>query len=197
MAMTLRARFVTSNVTLCAFTLALAVVLCHNWLGMALQRHHDHQLQESAERIIERIDNKSLERGPVAEAVHSSGVESTMTMVLVRNGQELIYNSSVLHRSDDALGHNDALAEAATLSTPLARFLTLTLDESELARFVSIPIKQTGGVVQVGVALGDVAAWLHSVEFWAAILVPVLLVVTSVGSWLLADRVLRPTRLSV
>jgi len=193
MPLTLRARFVIANVAFCALSVGGSAVLCHTWVGMALERHHDDQLHESAERVMESLAGKPLDRATVADTIRSSGVESNLTTVLVWSvNRELIYESPTIQGSAPPFSRNDALVQATTVGVSERRFLTLTLRDRELVRFVSVPIRAGEGHVQVGIVLGDVNDWLHSVELWSVVLIPLFLALTSLAAWIVADRVLRP-----
>lgn len=189
MSMTARTRLMIWHVVLYALTLGLAAALCHGWVRVALDRHHDDQLLESAGLLAASIETLATDRESVASAVRSSGMESHLTVVLVRaTSGELIYESSVFHIKDPTIGRQEALSQAVVDRPGSPRFLTVTFDQSHVVRFVSVPIRSGGLYLQLGMLAGDVESWVHSIEFWSLILVPMILVLTSLSSWISAGR---------
>ena len=191
MSMNARARLMIWHVVLYTLTLAVVAALCHGWVRMALDRHHDDQLSESGDRLAASLENVSMDRDSVATAVRSSGIESRLTAVLVRNASgEMIYTSSVFHVTEPAIARQDVLSQAVVDRPELPRFLTATFENSDIVRFVSVPVRSRTAYVQVGILVGDVESWLHSIEFWSFILIPAILVLTSLSGWFIIGRVL-------
>jgi signal transduction histidine kinase len=59
-------------------------------------------------------------------------------------------------------------------------------------RFICSPIGDGAAYVQIGDPVGDVQATLHAIAEVALPLLPVLLLLSSAGGWLMANRALRP-----
>jgi signal transduction histidine kinase len=113
---------------------------------------------------------------------------------MVRDGSgELIYRSPLLHVAEPSIGHHEALIHAAAKATTAPEFFTVTLERTGLVRFVCTPINGLqAAYVQIGNPLGDVPETLHAVAIASAILVPVVVLLTSFGGWLIAGRALAP-----
>jgi signal transduction histidine kinase len=79
--------------------------------------------------------------------------------------------------------------------TPLAtrEYFTVTLERTGAVRFICAPVERTpAAYVQVGNALGDVPATMRAVALASLALVPLVLLLTSVGGWMIAGRALEP-----
>ena len=113
---------------------------------------------------------------------------------MVRDGSgELIYRSPLLQVAEPSIGHHEALIHAAAKATTEPEFFTVTLERTGLVRFICTPIDgPRAAYVQIGNPLGDVPETLHAVAIASAILVPVVVLLTSFGGWLMAGRALAP-----
>lgn len=187
----LRTKFLIWHIVLCTLILVAAAGWLHSWIGFALERHHDHVLEDSARRVVSSLSDKPLEPASLAASIRSLGVESNLTVVLVRNGNgDVIYPSPDLQSPVTGIGRQQELARAVADAPDSIRFITMTFHESEAVRFVSMPIRPRVAYAQVGVLLGDVGGWLHSVEFWSWIVIPLFVAITSLAAWFVAGRAL-------
>ena len=69
----------------------------------------------------------------------------------------------------------------------------MTLERTGAVRFICTPIDRTPpAYVQVGNALGDVPTTMHAIAIASFVLVPLVLLLTSIGGWTIAGRALDP-----
>lgn len=113
---------------------------------------------------------------------------------MVRNDRgDLIYRSPLLQVAEPSIGHHEALIHAAANGPRDPEFFTVALERSGPVRFICTPIERSpAGYVQIGNALGDVPTTMRAVALASAILVPIVVLLTSFGGWLIAGRALRP-----
>jgi len=184
-----RTYFVASNVVAVSAALLLSLAVGHRWLGLALERHHDHQLLEAAQRVVALLDRGPLEEASVATAIRNSRVEFSSTLVFLRrDGGELIYPRAVADEPGSEFRDNPALIQIVSERAPEPRFLTVAAPDSEMGRFVSIPLLSGAAHLQVGILLGDTGSWLHAVEFWSLFVIPMLIVLTFFAARFVAGR---------
>jgi hypothetical protein len=189
-----RTRLTSWHAVIFGLTIGAAAVFLHFWVSMALDRHHDDQLHEIADRIAASLKGAPLDRASVANIVRDSGAESRFTMVVVRNANgEVAYESQASKESVSAASIQPALLDLIKDRPADARFLRVALRESESARFVSVPSGGGDTYVQVGILLGDVGSWLHSIEFWSIFLIPGVVALTSFLFWRISGRLLDPS----
>ena len=189
---TLRARLALWYVVALTFTLTAFAFLLYTWLSQTLHRHHDEELQANALRVSNILSAVPVDQEPIAQALRA--LDSVPRMVMVRNRRgELIYRSPLLQVAEPTIGEHEALVHAAVHAPSDPEFFTATLERLGLVRFICTPI---GGdepaYLQVGNPLGDVPATLDAVTTASIVLVPIIVIVTSFGSWLIAGRALAP-----
>ena len=189
---TLRARLTAWYVAAVALTLTAFALLMYVWLSGTLSRHHDPELLATADRVARLLRGVPLDEAHVASAIGAS--EGAPRLLMVRDGAgELIYRSPMLALAEPTIGHHEALVHAVTMGLTAPEFFTVTLERSGPVRFICTPIGgKPAAYVQVGNGLGEVPATLHSVAIASVTLIPVVVVLTSFGGWIIARRALAP-----
>lgn len=189
---TLRARLTLWYVAALSVALTAFAILLYAWLGSTLYRHHDGDLRASSDRIARLLTNVPLNDPAVAAAL--KGMDAAPRLLMVRDGQgELIYRSPLLQVAEPTIGHHEALVHAAAHAPSDPEFFTVTLERTGPVRFICTPIDRTPpAYVQVGNALGDVPTTMHSIAITSFVLVPLVLLLTSIGGWTIAGRALDP-----
>jgi len=175
-----------------ALTLGLFTALLFVALSRTLYRHHDDELFEQATSLAEVLAGGPLNDAHIAGVL--SGSRAASRFVMLRDGRgELRYRSPVLEFAEPNIGRHEALIHAAAHGAREPQFFTATLEHSGAVRFICIPLDASSSAyLQVGNPLGDVPTTLHSV-LWACFgLVPLVLILTSFGGWLIARRALAP-----
>lgn len=189
---TLRARLALWYVAALTLTLTAFAFLLYAWLSQTLHQHHDAELKANALKLSDILAAVPADHEPIAQALRA--VDSVPRMVMVRNGQgELIYRSPLLQLAEPTIGQHEALVHAAVHAPSDPEFFTATLERLGLVRFICTPIAGAkSAYLQVGNPLGDVPATLHAVTTASIVLVPIIVIVTSFGGWLIAGRALAP-----
>ena len=189
---TLRARLTFWYVGALLVALSAFAVLLYAWLGRTLYRHHDAELLATSGRIAQLLADVPLEESAVAAALRT--IDPSPRLLMVRNDRgDLIYRSPLLQVAEPSIGHHEALIHAAANGPRDPEFFTVVLERSGPVRFICTPIERSrAGYVQIGNALGDVPTTMRSVALASAVLVPIVVVLTSFGGWLIAGRALRP-----
>lgn len=187
---TLKARTTFWNVLVVASALGLFAVLLYAWLARTLYGHHDGDLQEDARRVVNAL---SSETDPIAvlEALDRQGTVAPYLMIRDAHGQ-MIYRSERLAKVEPDIGAHEVLTHAAAMGTLEEQFFTVQLARGPV-RFTCVPLSTPSGTyLQLGRALGDVGMMLEAVALASAVLIPIVIVVTSFGGFLIAKRALRP-----
>lgn len=189
---TLRARLTLWYVAALAVALTAFAILLYGWLGSTLYRHHDGELQTNSDRIARLLTNVPLNESAIAMAL--KGADAAPRLLMVRDAQgELIYRSPLLQVAEPSIGHHEALVHAAAHAPHDAEFFTVALERTGMVRFICTPIERTPpAYVQIGNALGDVPTTMHAIAIASFVLVPLVLLVTSIGGWTIAGRALDP-----
>ena len=189
---TLRARLTLWYVSALLVALSAFALLLYAWLGRTLYRHHDAELLATSARVAKLLADVRLDEASVAAALRS--VDPPPRLLMIRSdGGELIYRSPLLHVAEPSIGHHEALVHAAANAPGGPEFFNVVLERSGATRFVCLPIdRRPAAYVQIGNALGDVPATMHAVAISSVVLVPVVVLLTSVGGWLIAGRALAP-----
>ena len=189
---TLRARLAVWYVLALTFTLSAFAVLLYIWLAQTLHRHHDAELRANAIRLARILSTVPVAQEPIAHALRLA--DSVPRMVMVRSGHgELIYRSPLFEVAEPTIGRHEALVHAAMQAPSEPEFFTAALERLGLVRFICTPIEGVGlAYLQIGNPLGDVPATLHAVAAASIVLVPIIVIVTSLGGWLIAGRALAP-----
>ena len=189
---TLRARLTLWYVAALALALTAFATLLYVWLGSTLYQHHDGELRTTSERIARLLTNVPLNESAIAAALKD--IDAAPRLLMIRNLQgELVYRSPVLQVAEPTIGHHEALVHAAAHAPRDPEFFTVTLERMGAVRFICTPIDRTPPTyVQVGNALGDVPTTMHAIAIASATLIPVVIVLTSFGGWMIARRALAP-----
>ena len=192
MVVTLRARLTAWYVAAVSLTLTAFAILMYVWLSGTLSRHHDPELLATADRIARLLQGVQLDESHVAAAV--TALEGRPRLLMVRdNSGDLIYRSPLLAVAEPTIGHHEALVHAAMMGPTAPEFFTVTLERSGPVRFICTPIEGVApAYIQVGNSLGEVPATLHSVALASVTLIPIVVVLTSFGGWVIARRALAP-----
>lgn len=190
MIQTLKARNTFWNVLVVASALALFAVLLYTWLAGTLYAHHDGDLQEDAGRLIAVASTTS---DPIAslEALDQQGM--VVPYVMVRDsGGRMLFRSERLARVEPNIGVHEVLAHAAMSGVTYPRFFTVQLARGPV-RFTCLPLPGFNGTyLQLGRPLGDVGMLLDAVTLASAVLIPIVVTLTSFGGFWIAKRALRP-----
>ena len=189
---TLRARLTLWYVAALSLALSAFATLLYVWLGSTLYQHHDGELRTNSERIARLLASVPLSESAIATALKD--IDAAPRLLMIRNGQgELIYRSPVLQVAEPTIGHHEALIHAAAHAPRDPEFFTVTLERMGAVRFICTPIDRTPPTyVQVGNALGDVPTTMHAIAIASATLIPVVILLTSFGGWMIARRALAP-----
>jgi signal transduction histidine kinase len=189
---TLRARLTAWYLLILALTLGLFTALLYFSLSRTLSRHHDDELFEQATSLGEVLAKGPLDEAHIAYVL--SGSRAASRFVMLRNDKgELLYRSPVLQFAEPNIGLHEVLVHAAARGSREPEFFTAMLEHSGAVRFVCIPLNQLASAyLQVGNPLGDVPSTLHSILFACLGIVPLVLILTSFGGWIIARRALAP-----
>ena len=189
---TLRARLTLWYVAALSLALTAFAILLYAWLGSTLYRHHDGELRTNSDRIARLLVDVPLSEPAIATAL--KGIDAAPRLLMVRDGRgELIYRSPLLQVAEPTIGQHEALVHAAAHAPRDPEFFTVMLERTGVVRFICTPIDRTpAAYVQVGNALGDVPTTMHAIAIASLVLVPLVLIVTSIGGWMIAGRALDP-----
>lgn len=188
----LRARLTFWYLSALTLTLSAFAILLYASLSRTLYQHHDQELLVNGDRVARLLSTTTLNEQAIASALR--GQEGLTPFLMVRNRSgELIYRSSLLQLAEPSIGQHEALIHAAAKATTEPEFFTVTLERTGPVRFICTPIDgPRAAYVQIGNPLGDVPNTLHAVAIASTVLVPVVVLLTSFGGWLIAGRALAP-----
>lgn len=187
---TLKARTTLWNVLVVASALGLFAALLYVWLAQTLYGHHDGDLREEARRVATAL---SLTADPIAalEALDHQGTVAPFLMVRDAHGQ-MVFRSERLAKVEPDIGAHEVLTHAAASGATSEQFFTVHLARGPV-RFTCVPLARPDGTyLQLGRALGDVGMMLEVVAVASAVLIPIVIVITSFGGFLIAKRALQP-----
>lgn len=177
-----------------ALTLTLSAfsILLYLWLAQTLYRHHDSELRTHALRLASILSAVHLDQDDIAQTLR--GTDSVPRMIMVRGGHgELIYRSPLLQVTEPSIGRHEALIHIAALAPSSPEFFTVTLERLGLVRFICAPIEGANrAYLQIGNPLGEVPATLRAVRNASIVLVPIIVILTGFGAWVIAGRALAP-----
>ncbi|MBY0493904.1 MAG: HAMP domain-containing histidine kinase [Cyanobacteria bacterium] len=113
--------------------------------------------------------------------------------VIVRDSSgRMLFRSGQLARAEPDIGAHEVLVHAAMIGATGPQFFTVQLTRGPV-RFTCIPLPNHDGTyLQLGRPLGDVGTMLEAVTVGSAVLIPIVLLLTSFGGFLIAKRALRP-----
>lgn len=187
---TLRARTTLWNLAVVASALSLFALLLYTWLARTLYAHHDGDLEEDAQRLGAAA---SATPDPIAtlEAFEQQGTVGPYLIVRDSQGR-MLFRSERLAKVEPDIGAHEVLAHAAMTGAIYPQFFTVQLARGPV-RFTCVPLPNHDGTyLQLGRPLGDVGMMLEAVAVASGVLIPIVLVLTSFGGFLIAKRALRP-----
>ena len=190
---TLRARLTILHLTTLAVTLAVFSVLAYVVLSRTLSRHHDEELEHEAEELVRGLSGTALTDAGIQRAILESRVGSRLVMVRDARGG-LIYRDRILEATEPNLGEHQALVHAAAKGSQQPEFFTTNLERAGEVRFICAPLKGQPGYVQIGDPVGDVRTTRYTIARACLPLIPLVLLLSSYGGWLMANRALSPMR---
>jgi signal transduction histidine kinase len=190
---TLRARLTVLHLATLTLTLALFAVLAYIVLARTLAHHHDDELRRQAEDLVQALGNAPFTAANIQRASVQSGVGSRFVMLRNRRGG-LIYRDAILAAAEPTLGQHQALVHAAAVGATAPEFFTVDLEDTGDVRFICAPVPGGEAYVQIGDPLGDLRSTQHAIALACLPLIPLVLVLSSYGGWMLANRALAPMR---
>lgn len=190
---TLRARLTVLHIGAVALTLSLFALLAYQVLSRTLYGHHDEELARQATDLAQALGDAPLTEAGIRQAFAGSSVGSRFVMVRDNHGA-LLYRDLILQSREPSLGEHQMLVHAAASGSLTPTFFTARFEQSGEVRFICAPVRGATAYVQIGDPIGDVRATLHTIALaWLPLLLIVLLL-SSVGGWLMARRALSPMR---
>lgn len=191
---TLRARLTLWYVAVLTCTLILFTALLYAALSRALYRHHDGELASAAGQLQATLTGIPLDESAIDSTLAASRDSDSFVMVRDQQG-ELRYRSVVLQVDEPNIGRHEALVHAAAHGQSTPQFFTTSLERTGTVRFICVPLPTTpAGYLQIGRPLGDVAPTLDTFRDASLVVLPLVIVLTSYGGWLLAGRALAPMK---
>lgn len=190
MSRALRTRIAFWNLLIVASALSLFAVLLYIWVASTLYRHHDGDLAEETRRV---LDTLSASPSPLKTLAELDAAAATRPLLLVRNSDgHIVFRSSRLSEIEPDIGAHAVLTHAATGGATTTQFFTVRLARGPV-RFICIPLAQPEGTyLQYGRSLGDVDDLLRVLIVASAVLVPMVIALTSFGGLAIAKRALAP-----
>ena len=190
---TLRARLSMWHLALLGGTLGTFAVLLYAVLANSLHHHHDDELREQAALVTDYLRGREVTDATVLAGLATARVSSRFVMIRGHDG-ELRFREPALQATEPNIGRHAVLTHAA-MNRPVApEFFTVDLEQSGAVRFICVPLVQDNLFLQIGDPIGDVRTTLDTLRDASLALIPLVLLVSSVGSWLLAKRALQPVR---
>ncbi len=187
---TLRTRLTLWNLLIVASALTLFAVLLYVWLANTLYGHHDDEIAEDAGRLAALL---SASPEPLRRLAEIDADRIDPLLIVRRSDGEMVFGSPTLVPSEPNIGAHTALMHAAMQGVTTPQFFTVRLEHTGLVRFICVPLAQPAGTyLQLGRPLGDVDLLLRVVVIASAVLVPVVIVLTSFGGLGIAKRALAP-----
>ncbi len=191
---TFRTRLTLWYVAILGATLVLFAVLLYAALARSLYRHHDAELAASASQIQALLNARPLEESTLGQLLTGSPAGDALVMVRDQSGA-LRYRSGLLQVSEPNIGLHEALVHAAAHGQATPQFFTTSLERSGIVRFICVPVATSPtGYVQIGHPLGDVTPTLRTFRNTSLIVLPLVVLLTSYGGWMLAGRALSPVK---
>ena len=186
---TLRARLTWLNLLIVTVALTVFAVLLYVWLARTMYQHHDADLAADRETLALLLAGTNQ---PVAVLKTLDAIDTRGPILVLRDQRGVVtYRSRHYGTSDLTAGAERALAHARATDTEPAYFTVRAPNES--VRFICVPLGDPASAyLQIGRRLGEVEDLLHKVAIASAVLVPLVIVLTSFGSLALARRALTP-----
>ncbi len=188
---TLRARLTLWNLLIVASALTLFAVLLYSWLASTLYGHHDEELADDAHRVAATVSASAEPLGTLSEI--DAGRRVGPLLIVRKSDGQVLFRSARLASSESDIGEHTALVHAAMQGATTAQFFTVRLEQAGQVRFICLPLAQPPGTyLQLGRPLGDVDHLLRVVVIASAVLIPLVILLTSVGGLATAKRALAP-----
>ena len=189
---TLRARLTLWYLATLALSLVLFAVFLYLSLDRDLYRLHDGELLEESERLSDALAGVALRDASIRPSVHDS-LRSVQFVVIQDVDGELLFRVPQPQMGEPDVVSEARLVPASAMGPTEPQFSTVELARFGTVRFVRVPLGvPTRAYLHVGNPVGDVPAILHSVAVFSTRLVPVILLLTSFGGWMIAKRALAP-----
>jgi signal transduction histidine kinase len=189
----LRARLAIWHVAMLLSALTAFATLLYIVLSSHLQHHHDDELAEQARVVTNYLKSQTISEAAVLEALRSARVSSRFVMIRSLNG-DLEFREPALQATEPNIGRHAVLTHAAMARPTAPEFFTVDLEQSGAVRFICVPLAQANLFLQIGDPIGDVQTTMDAVRRTSVILIPMVLLGLSLGSWLLARGALQPVR---
>lgn len=190
---TLRARLALWHLAVLLVTLTVFAGLLYAVLANSLHHHHDDELAGQATAVATFLRSRVLSDEVVKEALRAAQVSSRFVMIRTHDG-ELRFREPALQETEPNIGRHAVLTHIAMARPAAPEFFTVELERSGAVRFVCIPLTQTDLFLQMGHPIGDVRTALDTLRDSSLLLIPAVLLLSSLASWLLAKRALQPVR---
>lgn len=189
---TLRGRLTLWYLAMLALSLGLFAALLYAWLSYVFYQHHDDELALEAGRLSRLL--ASAPRSPEAVDAVLRTAPTGGRFVLLRDTRgDVVHQSAALSWREPNIGRHQVFVHAAARHPSEPEYFSADLEQSGPVRFICLPVGTPAfAYLQVGVMLGDVKASLDSVMLLSAMLIPIVVILTSFGGLLLARRALRP-----
>ena len=184
----LRARLTLWYAAALMLALTIFAALLYGAFARQLSSHHDDELLADAEGLQAPL---GVGTDPVAAA---GRLQDAPALLMLRDSAgQMVFRSSALASGEASLGQHDALVHAAMQGRSSPQFFTTAIETVGAVRFICVPVRSRGDLyLQIGQPIGDVDETLRFFRTAALVLIPVVLVLTSVGGFLLAGRALAP-----
>ena len=186
---TLRARLTWLNLLIVTVALTVFAVLLYVWLARTMYQHHDADLAADRETLAGLLAGTT---DPVTALKAIDAIDTRGPILVLRDRRGAVtYRSRQFERSDLTAGAEQALAHARATDAEPAYFTVRAPNES--VRFICFPLGEpVAAYLQIGRRVGEVEELLHKVAIASAVLVPLVIVLTSFGSLAVGRRALAP-----
>lgn len=188
MAPTLRTRLTAWNLLIVATALTLFAILLYGWLARTLYRHHDADLAADADTIIEALQD-AVDPARALAGLDAADTGGPLLLLRDSTGQTL-FRSSALATGERSIAADLPATHAERGGVTPPRYFTTKL-ANEPVRFVCERLS-TGKYLHVGRRLGEVEDLLRVLAVASAVLVPLVVFLTSFSSLVTARRALSP-----
>jgi two-component system OmpR family sensor kinase len=186
---TLRARLTWWNLLIVTVALTMFAVLLYVWLARTMYQHHDADLAADRDTLARLLAGTT---DPLTALQAIDAIDTRGPILVLRDREGVVtYRSRQFERSDLTAGAQQALAHARATDAEPAYFTVRAPNGS--VRFICFPLGDPAAAyLQIGRRLGEVEELLHKVAIASAVLVPLVIVLTSFGSLAVARRALMP-----
>lgn len=175
-------------VSLCLFSAVLYLVLARD-----LQGHHDDELSVMSARLATALEGSPWTEASIDSLLNEIMAETPLVMVQDEGGR-VLYRSPALRDGSAAAAFLPVIA-GATQGLTEPQYVTVESEGTDRVRIICCTQVRglSGGRVHVASTLGGVTTTLHSMGVLSMVVcVPIVLLLTSFGGWVIAGRALRP-----